>query len=105
MKKFTFKKDAAETGLAAVGRPYPNTFIKLGGKKVGVIAAPIWSSPDKLWRVQLMVNKTVTDDNPNCSWKWRVLKMKFETEPEARAFIQQNAADLQKLNLREDDDA
>ncbi len=89
--KFTFKKEPRVSGLAAIGNPNPDTQIKLNKKECGRIVGPVWSSTDKMWTIRFTVKKTVPDDNPNCDWKWVQFKKKFETEPEAREYITQNA--------------
>lgn len=91
--RFTFKKEPRETGLSAVGRPYPDTRIRLGGKAVGTISAPIYSTKDDKWGVSFKVEKTPTDTDP-CPFAWKTLKRRFDSEPEAREFVQANAAGL-----------
>lgn len=103
-EKFTFKKHPRETGLAAVGNPHPNTDIKHNKRLVGVIDAPNWSSTDDQWRIRLMKKKTEPDDNPNSDWKWIRLKKTFDSEPEAREFLNQNVDQLLSWNLHHDDD-
>jgi hypothetical protein len=91
MKKFTFKKEKAETGLASVANPYPDTQIKLNGKQIGVISAPSRFGHDG-WRVRLIVR---SDTAPG-GWKWASLKLVRDTEPEIRELLQQNAALIQE---------
>lgn len=81
-KKFTFKKQPKETGLRAVGHPYPCVDIKLDGKVVGTIYAPNWQL--KGWRPALMV---YIADSENCNWSWWQPKKVFETEQEARDWL------------------
>lgn len=83
---FTFKKEPRETGLAAVGAGDPDTIIKLEKKQVGYISGPNWRSTDQLWRVRL----TKVDEKESCGWKWVTLAKKFDTEPEARAYLKEN---------------
>jgi hypothetical protein len=90
--RFTFKKEPRETGLAGTVRPYPNTQIKLAGKTVGTIYAPNRVASDK-WSVGFMVEKEPTPTNP-CPFAWKTLKRRFDSEPEAREFVQSNAAEL-----------
>ena len=92
-KKFTFKKQPRETGLAAVGNPHPDTDIKHNKMLVGTISAPHWQSPDNLWRIRFMVAEE-GGDNPNCDWKWIQLKKKFDSEPEAREFLKERAEQI-----------
>lgn len=96
---FTFKKEKRETGLAAVGRPHPNTTIKYRKKCVGTIYAPYWASKDNLWHVRLMI---VCDEGPG--WKWVTLKQKFDDEPAARAYLNENEDRILKLNLHSHED-
>ena len=103
-QKFTFKKQPRETGLASVGNPHPDTDIKHNKKLVGYISSPNWSSPDNKWRIRLTVKKSEPDDNPNCDWKWIVLKKTFDTEPEAREFLNANVVEILDKNLHHDED-
>lgn len=100
-KKFTFKKEPIETGLASVGNPNPPTNIKLDKKVVGLIVGPNWRSKDQLWRVRLMVNREMKD---NCDWKWVTLKATFEEEPKARVYLNENFDRIMALDLRQADD-
>jgi hypothetical protein len=81
---FTFKKEKPETGLASVGRPNPDTQIKLNKKQVGYIRAPIWSDDNRKWIVRFAFK----DGN---SFTWKQLKGQFDTEEDARKFIQYHA--------------
>lgn len=96
--KFTFKKEPRETGLASVGNPNPDTQIKLDKKRVGTIRGPSWSSKDNLWRVMFVV-KTDEPEHKHCGWKWVTLKKKFETEPEARLFVNEHFEKMLSLKL------
>lgn len=87
--KFTFKKEARETGLATVARPEPDTRIKLKGKEVGMILAPHAFSRDDKWEVWFIIDDT---SGGNSDWKWTVLKKRFDTEPEAREWLQARRA-------------
>lgn len=100
--KFTFKKEKSETGLRAVGNPYPDTLIRISkGKHVGSIVAPNWQTEDNLWRIRLLVK----DDDSNAGFRWVRLVAKFETEPEARAFLNSKYAELRaKYDLYEMED-
>lgn len=92
--KFTFKKEPKMTGLASIGHN-PGTFIKYGGRVVGFISAPQWSSKDNLCRIRFSVLKSDLneDGNPNCKWKWIQLKATFESDGEARDFLKKLDAD------------
>ena len=96
-KKFTFRKDPRETGLAGVGNPYPNTNIKWEKKVVGCISAPSWNTTDNKWGIRLMVKK---DERPG--WAWVRLKARFDTEPEAREFLNENVEKLVVIGLHQD---
>ena len=91
--KFTFKRKPKETGLRGVGHPYASVRIKVGGKAVGVIAAPSWSTKDGKWGVAFTVKKMekLTDGNPNCDWMWLFVKERFEEEEEARQWVKEHA--------------
>lgn len=86
----TFKKHPQETGLAGIGHPNPLVDIKINKKVVGLIVGPSWKTPDNLWRVRFTVKKDHPDENPNCDWKWMQLKIKFETEADARTWAKEN---------------
>lgn len=86
--KFTFRKEAPETGLRGVGNPHPPTQIKLRGEMVGTISAPNWQTKDGKWGVGLMVD----DPQPeNCGWRWVFFKARHDSEPEARAWLLENS--------------
>lgn len=99
--KFTFKKEPRETGLASIGSPEPSTVIKLDKKPVGLIASPNWRTQDNLWRVRLTVKREMKD---NCDWEWVTLKAKFEDEPKARIYLNENFDRIFALGLRQADD-
>lgn len=84
--KFTFKKDAKMTGLAAVGNSYPDTRIKVNKQETGCISAPNWHSKHNKWTVRFMVVKEATKEDP-CEWKWMTVSKRFDSEPEARLFV------------------
>lgn len=86
--KFTFKKHPRATGLARVGDPNPNTDIRNLGKNIGWIAGPNYRSGDH-WRIWLSVKQ---DEHPG--WTNVCLKAKFDTEPEAREWLQKNRTNL-----------
>lgn len=109
-EKFTFKKQPRETGLAAVGNPNPNTDIKHDKKIVGYIASPNWQTPDNQWRIRLMVEDVgdleVGDGlrMPSSGWKWITLKKTFNTEPEARDFLNKHVDAILAKGLYHDDE-
>lgn len=96
--KFTFKKEPRETGLRAIGSPGPNTTIKLDGMEIGIISAPFWASKDNLWSVRLMVKQTPSVDDP-CDWHWTQLKQRFNTETDARSFLNEHFVNMVAFNL------
>lgn len=88
MKRLTFKKEKAETGLAAVGNPWRTTLIKADGEEVGHIIHTPWSSKvGQFWMVRLKIKKFPTDPPENCPWKWITFTTKFEEEPQAREWL------------------
>jgi hypothetical protein len=89
-RKFTFKRQPAETGLRSVGNPYPNVDIKLNKTVVGYIDAPYWQTADNLWRVRLKV----VDVNQLSGWRWITLKQTFENEDKARKFLQLHTEEI-----------
>jgi hypothetical protein len=93
--KFTFKKQRKETGLASVGSPDPDTTIKHNKQGVGYISAPAWNTKDNKWRIRLMVEQT----NDPCNWRWVTLKAMFDSEPEARVFLQEYAEAILEKGL------
>jgi len=99
-EKFTYKKQPAGRGLVSVGNPHSTTEIKHNKKVVGHITGPNWQSPDNLWRVRLVV----LDEKEHCIWKWVTLKKTFSTEPDARVFLNQHAAELVAMGLYHFDD-
>ena len=88
--KFTFKKEPKQTGVAGVANPYPETAIKLGGKQVGQICPPTWRNSSTEWRVSF----AILDPAQDCGWRWVTFKKRFDSEPEARVWIQANAEAL-----------
>ena len=64
-----------------------NILIKYQGKEVGNI------EPEAPFRIRLMVMKTdkITDNNPNCAWKWITLKKEFTSLDESKEFLNKNA--------------
>lgn len=96
MKIFTFKKEKKETGLAAVGYPYPDTQIKHKKKIVGIIQGPNWQSKNNQWRIKFMI----AVENQKNQFEWIKLKYIAPTEQDARSFLQQYGEEiLKKFNL------
>lgn len=87
--KVTFKREPREKGLRAVGNTHQSVDIKSNKKKFGAIIAPNWRTKDNKWGVQFCVEKdeTITDNNPNCSWMWVSIAKRFDTEDDARAYV------------------
>jgi hypothetical protein len=97
--KFSFRKHKKVTGLAGIASGHQPESIRLGGMKVGQIAAPNrFSSDEDNWRVDLIVEQTPTEEEP-CPWKWVRLKAKFPkaggTEP-VRAWIREHEQTLKE---------
>lgn len=86
----SFKKQPKETGLRRIASPYPHVDIKVNKKKCGNISPPNWSSVDNNWRIQICVKKPEPDNNPNCDWKWMMVKKDFDNEKEARQWCKDN---------------
>jgi hypothetical protein len=99
-KKFTFKKEKRETGLASIGAGDPPTDIKLEKKIVGTIVGPTWRSEDNLWRVRLMKKSDAPEDH---GWKWTTLKATFENEPAARVYLNENFDRVVALGLHQEE--
>lgn len=96
MTKFTFKREPRETGLASVGADAPSSAIKLRGVEVGLLKSPTrgtWGNPDVPgWRIRLKVCREPTPAEP-CPWKWVGLVKRYDTEQEARDWLQSLDAD------------
>lgn len=102
-KRFTFRKGPRPTGLGAIASPNADTSIKLEGMIVGKIYGPSRFGYDK-WRVSLMVKKPATEDEP-ADFRWALLKAAFDTEAEARAWVQTNEDALRaKYELYQSED-
>lgn len=99
--KFTFKYDAAETGLSAIGFSNRSSAIKLKGNVCGRIHAPNWTSKDNLYSVGFMVET----NEASCGWKWITLKYKDVSGLGMREWVQSNTdaiAAKYKLRFTED---
>jgi len=68
--------------------------IKLKGNNVGNI------QDEKPFKIKLMVMKNeakgITDNNPNCPWKWITLKKESESLEEAKTWINSVIEQIQK---------
>ncbi len=80
--KFTFKT-IKPTGKWR-GFDKESYHILLNKKQVG-----LFYNQGEYWSITFMVMKTetITDDNPNCPWKWIQLKAKPKTLDEAKEFV------------------
>jgi hypothetical protein len=101
--KITFKKQPRETGLSAVGRPYPDVHVKVDKKRVGILHAPIYSTKDRKWGIQIAVE---VRKHVNCSWSWTSCQQRFDNEEKAREgaklFIEQIVKSGLELHYFED---
>jgi len=95
--KFTFKKQKAQTGLMGVGHPYPDTDIKLNKMSVGYIGAPCWNTKDHKWGVHLMF------ESEDGQWMWKAVKQRFDSEPDARVWLQERVEALIKQGLHSEE--
>ena len=98
MLKFTFKKQKEETGLSAVGYPYPDVDIKANKKVVGYISAPNWQTKGHKWKVRFAMKKESTTASP-ADFKWVFAKKVFGSEADARQWIKENTEELSNLDL------
>lgn len=87
--KFTFKTEKPKGRYKSFESPYHK--VKMGGKVVGSI-------DHDTWRIRFMVYKTdtITDDNPNCEWKWIGLSKRCESLEEAKEFLNANFDEINK---------
>ena len=102
MKKIsiTFKRQSKDTGLAGVCNPDPDVDIKLNKKVFGHIVAPNWRTKDNKWGICIAIIKTEPDNNLNCNWKNIILKIRFDTEDDARQWMVNNIEKiLEKFQL------
>jgi hypothetical protein len=87
---FTFK---TENSAGRYRSFYPDYHhIKLNKKKVGNIDDEF---PHK---IRFMVNKKDIneDGNPNCKWKWIILKRESNSIADAKQFLKENFAEITK---------
>jgi hypothetical protein len=87
-KRFTFKTTKPTGKYRAFDIAYHE--IKLGGEKVGSI------TPEAPHRVRFHIEKAdiMEDGNPNCPWRWMMLKAKFNTLAEAKNFVNDNFKEI-----------
>ena len=88
MNKLSFKKGSINTGLYSVVCPRNNTDIKLNKKRFGYINLPNHNSPYYTVSICIEKDKNHDDGNSNCSWMWIFFKKTFDTEMEAREFVE-----------------
>ena len=101
--RVSFKQRPRETGLRAVGYPYPTVEVKVNGLVVGYIRPPCWSSREHVWNVQLATEGN--DANPNRSWGWTFVKQKCQSDEAAREYLKANLQaihDKHPLHMFED---
>jgi len=91
VEKFTFKTEKPTGRYRSF---YSSSHhIKLKGFEVGSI------NPEKPFKIRFMVMKngtTITDDNPNCKWKWITLKHESETLEAAKEWLNANIEGIKK---------
>lgn len=96
--KVTFKNFPKETGLAAIGNHNRSIECKIKRKTFGHINAPNWTT-EKVWTISIMVMKTelITDNNPNCNWKWVTFKTKFLIPDQAKIWLQEKIEEIVEI--------
>lgn len=94
--KLTFKREKRVTGLAGIGHPYRNTFIKGDKKHVGLITGPNHRDATE-WEIRFCIKREVTVDRP-APFRWVTLKTKFNDEPAARQFVIDRWQDIQRAH-------
>lgn len=94
----SFKKHPRETGLASVGNSRQSVDIKVNKKVCGMINAPNWQTKDNKWSISIILKKEIdiiTDTN--CDWVWVNVKIRFDTEEEARQYVKDNLENIAKV--------
>ena len=86
MKKFTFKNQPKETGLASVGNPNPQTDVKFEKKLCGLISPPNWQSKGRLYTIMLSIKNV----DSSTGWSWITFKKRTETLQEAKEWLNTN---------------
>ena len=100
MEKFTFKT-IKPTGK---WKSFDNNYYQILLKKKEVGA--FYNEGEKGWSIRLMVMKieTITDNNPNCPWKWVTLKHRAESLEAAKDFVNGNFQKLtSSFTLKQDE--
>jgi hypothetical protein len=97
-KKFTFKNDPRETGLAAVGAGTPHINIRYAGVMIGYINFNDWwnAERDMGIRIHLMIPKEPTQDS-HCPWQWVRLKKQFTSGDEAKTYLNTHFGEICKM--------
>ena len=93
--KFTFKTEKPTGRYKSFSSNY--NYIKLNGSNVGSI------DDEKPYKIRLMVYKKdmKEDGNPNCDWKWIILKVGFDNLDDAKNFVLSNATKIvSQFNLK-----
>jgi len=99
MKKFTFKKWVPEGRYRSFETG--STDIKLNKKIVGQIAE---RRLDYKWTISFAVKKEKTSNDP-AGFTWKKMIIPFDSEPEARKFIQERTEEIiAKFDLYSFDD-
>ena len=88
MKNFTFKTNKP------AGR-YRSFFqdehvIKHNKHDIGIIVCSEYNQPPFQIKLRIMKTAEITDNNPNCPWKWITFKNKFTTFDEAKEWLKKN---------------
>ena len=83
--KPTFKNEPRYTGLYAVGNR-SGAEIKVGGRRVGSIM-PAGQGSGFQHGIQIAIK---TGEENSCGWGWLMPKNKFDTLPEAKAWVKEN---------------
>ena len=91
--KFTFKTEKPSGKYRSFFDDHID--IKYNKKVVGEITPKF---PHKI-RLMVIKNEKITDNNPNCNWKWITLKKDFESIDEAKLWINDKKSEL--LNVFE----
>jgi hypothetical protein len=97
-KKFTFKNEQKQKGLASIGSGTPPVYIKYAGVTVGTIEFNNqWNSVQGLGiGIRLKVPRVPTPEYTS-EWKWVTLKQKFTSGDEAKLFVNQNFQQLSEM--------
>jgi len=95
---FTFKTDKPTGKYKSFSDPYHH--IRIKRKDVGSI------DHNHPYRIRLMVTKKdiMEDGNPNCDWRWVVIKRQFTSMEEAKMFLNEYYEEITKtFNLRKEE--